>query len=61
MGYAIANESASQGAEVVLVSGPTDEIPIHPAIKLVRANTADEMLEACLQDFNDYTCDGCSC
>ena len=53
MGYAIANESASQGAEVVLVSGPTDEIPIHPAIKLVRANTADEMLEACLQDFND--------
>lgn len=53
MGYAIANEAASQGAEVVLVSGPTDEIPIHPAIKLVRTNTADEMLEACLQDFND--------
>jgi len=37
----------------VLVSGPTDEIPTHPAIKLVRTNTADEMLEACLQDFND--------
>ena len=53
MGYAIANEAASQGAEVVLVSGPTVEIPIHPAIKLVRTNTADEMLEACLQDFND--------
>ncbi len=53
MGYAIANEAASQGAEVVLVSGPTDEIPTHPAIKLVRTNTADEMLEACLQDFND--------
>ena len=53
MGYAIANEAASQGAEVVLVSGPTDEIPIHSAIKLVRTNTADEMLEACLQDFND--------
>ena len=53
MGYAIANEAASQGAEVVLVSGPTDEIPTHPAIKLVRTNTADEMLEACLQDFDD--------
>ena len=53
MGYAIANEAASQGAEVVLVSGPTDEIPIHPAIKLVRTNTSDEMLEACLQNFND--------
>ena len=53
MGYAIANEAASQGAEVVLVSGPSDEIPIHPAIKLVRTNTTDEMLEACLQDFND--------
>ena len=53
MGYAIANEAASQGAEVVLVSGPTDEIPTHPAIKLVRTNTADEMLESCLQDFND--------
>ena len=53
MGYAIANEAASQGAEVVLVSGPTDVIPIHPAIKLVRTNTADEMLESCLQDFDD--------
>ena len=53
MGYAIANEAASRGAEVVLVSGPSDEIPIHPAIKLVRAYTTDEMLEACLQDFND--------
>ncbi len=53
MGYAIANEAASQGAEVVLISGPTDEIPIHPAIRLVRTSTTDEMLEACLQDFND--------
>ena len=53
MGYAIANEAASQGAEVVLVSGPTDVIPIHPAIKIVRTNTADEMLESCLQDFDD--------
>ena len=53
MGYAIANEAASRGAEVVLVSGPSDEIPIHPAIKLVRTYTADEMLEACLQNFND--------
>ena len=53
MGYAIANEAASQGAEVVLISGPTDEIPIHPAIRLVRTSTTDEMLESCLQDFDD--------
>ena len=53
MGYAIANEAASQGAEVVLISGPTDEIPIHPAIRLVRTSTTDEMLESCLQDSDD--------
>ena len=53
MGYAIANEAASQGAEVVLISGPTDQIPIHPAIRLVRTSTTDEMLESCLQDFDD--------
>ena len=51
MGYAIAEECASRGAEVVLVSGPTS-LNVHNAnIKLVRVNSAREMYEACNSEF----------
>ena len=53
MGYAIANTAATQGADVVLISGPTDDLPLHPSITLVKIHTADEMLAACLDDFDD--------
>jgi len=51
MGYAIAEECATRGAEVVLVSGPTS-LNVHNAnIKLVRVNSAHEMYEACNSEF----------
>ncbi len=51
MGYAIAEECASRGAEVVLVSGPTSLNVHNSNIKLVRVNSAREMYEACNQGF----------
>lgn len=51
MGYAIAEECANRGAEVVLVSGPTS-LNVHNCnIKLVKVNSAREMYEACNQEF----------
>lgn len=51
MGYAIAEECANRGAEVVLVSGPTSLNVHNSNIKLVRVNSAREMYEACNQEF----------
>lgn len=51
MGYAIAEECASRGAEVVLVSGPTSLNVHNSNIKVVRVNSAHEMYEACNQEF----------
>ena len=45
-GYAIADALARSGAETVLVSGPTEIAPPH-RVKLVRVETAREMLAAC--------------
>ena len=53
MGYAIANEAALQGAEVILISGPADDLAIHPGVTLVQTKTADEMHNACLRHFED--------
>lgn len=50
MGYAIAEEARDRGAEVVLVSGPTNlNIPI--GIKGIRVKTNEEMLNVVLQYF----------
>ena len=51
MGYAIANEAASLGAEVILVSGPADDRAIRPGVTLVQTKTADDMHAACLRHF----------
>ncbi|MEY4930500.1 MAG: bifunctional phosphopantothenoylcysteine decarboxylase/phosphopantothenate--cysteine ligase CoaBC [Bacteroidota bacterium] len=53
MGYAIAEELANQGAEVVLVSGPTHLTLNHPKIKLVRVSSAEEMFQACISEFSN--------
>ena len=53
MGYAIANEAASQGAEVILVSGPADDLAIHPGVKLLQTKKADDMHNVCLRYFED--------
>ena len=44
MGHAVADEAARRGAEVVLVT--TAERPSHPAVKVVRVESAQEMAEA---------------
>lgn len=51
MGYAIAEEAANQGANVVLISGPTHLEVSHSNIQLIRLESADEMHQACLQHF----------
>lgn len=51
MGYALAEEAVAAGAEVILVSGPVALDPPHPAVRLIRVETAGEMLAACREHF----------
>lgn len=51
MGYAIAEEAACRGAEVVLISGPTS-LPDPCGVRVVRLETACEMRDAVLQAFS---------
>ncbi|GEO03534.1 hypothetical protein AAE02nite_11980 [Adhaeribacter aerolatus] len=43
MGYALAEAFARAGAEVILVSGPTNQKTEHPAIQVIPVTTADQM------------------
>lgn len=52
MGYALAEELARQGAEVVLVSGPVALRATHKNITLITVTAAAEMFEACMQHTN---------
>jgi phosphopantothenoylcysteine decarboxylase/phosphopantothenate--cysteine ligase len=51
MGYAIANELASCGAKVTLVSGPVEIKNINPEIKIIQVQSASQMHEQCLRIF----------
>ncbi|MEO5908788.1 MAG: bifunctional phosphopantothenoylcysteine decarboxylase/phosphopantothenate--cysteine ligase CoaBC, partial [Ginsengibacter sp.] len=53
MGVAIAEELLSRGADVKLVLGPV-QIEIDKKIKTKRVNTAQEMYEACIEDFESF-------
>lgn len=53
MGYAIAEEAARRGAEVTIVSGPVSVSVSNPAIKVVKIESAREMLDACVSRFPD--------
>lgn len=53
MGYAIAEVLANHGANVVLISGPVSVLTINKKIKLVKVESADEMLQASLNYFSD--------
>ena len=53
MGYALAEELAQRGAEVVLVTGPVSIKAQHPAIITMRVNTAAQMADACFREFPD--------
>jgi phosphopantothenoylcysteine decarboxylase/phosphopantothenate--cysteine ligase len=52
MGYAIADELCSRGANVTLVSGPVSISPKHQGIHIIKVNTAGEMNAACISHFN---------
>lgn len=49
MGFAIAEELASRGAQVLLIHGPVVLKACHPAIQAVEVETAAEMYEAVMQ------------
>lgn len=52
MGYAIAEEAASYGADVTLISGPTNlQKPI--GVKLLEVESAKQMYEATLEEFKE--------
>ncbi len=51
MGYAIAEELAERGAEVTLVSGPTQLDTKHTNIKRIDVLSARDMLDACEKSF----------
>ncbi|WP_066175092.1 bifunctional phosphopantothenoylcysteine decarboxylase/phosphopantothenate--cysteine ligase CoaBC [Bacillus marinisedimentorum] len=50
MGFAIAEEAAEQGAEVVLVSGPVS-LADPPGVHVVRVETAEEMFNAVMDHY----------
>ena len=56
MGFAIAEQLATVGAKVILVSGPVQLHTIHPSIQRIDVTSADEMYAACIQYFD--SCDG---
>jgi phosphopantothenoylcysteine decarboxylase/phosphopantothenate--cysteine ligase len=47
MGFEIANEAATLGAEVILIAGPSHLNVLNKSIKLIRVVSADEMFVAC--------------
>ncbi len=51
MGYALAENAANMGANVILVSGKTNIEVINPNIILHKVATAQEMYEICQQNF----------
>jgi phosphopantothenoylcysteine decarboxylase/phosphopantothenate--cysteine ligase len=52
MGFDIAESAANYGADVILISGPTQLNTINPVINLIRVTSAKEMYDACHEYFN---------
>lgn len=55
MGYALAEVLAERGAQVTLVSGPTNLTVEYPSIEVVKVRSAAEMYAACLHYFPTAT------
>jgi phosphopantothenoylcysteine decarboxylase/phosphopantothenate--cysteine ligase len=53
MGVALANELYNKGADVTLVMGPTNLPFSANGIKLIRVNTAEEMYQTCMEQFEE--------
>ncbi len=52
MGYALAEQFASQGATVNLISGPVQVTAVHPAIETIPVVSASDMFEAAMTRAN---------
>lgn len=52
-GIAIADELASQGANVTLVLGPSAFAPKNNTVKLIRVESAQQMYEACVNAYSN--------
>lgn len=53
MGFALAEECATRGADVTVVCGPVSLSLHHPNITRIDVESASEMLEACRREFDD--------
>jgi phosphopantothenoylcysteine decarboxylase/phosphopantothenate--cysteine ligase len=53
MGFAIADELASRGAEVTLVCGPVNMSTKHAHINRIDVTSASEMYDACIEHFEN--------
>jgi phosphopantothenoylcysteine decarboxylase / phosphopantothenate---cysteine ligase len=53
MGYDIANCAAINGAEVLLISGPTHQKITHSLVKIISVTSAQEMYDACHEYFDN--------
>jgi len=53
MGFALAEEAAARGMEVILISGPTQQHLQNPKIKRIDINSAKEMYNEVFQYFKD--------
>lgn len=51
MGYAIAEEAASRGANVVLISGPVSIHAVNQSITVIDVESGKEMYVACMSNF----------
>lgn len=51
MGYALAEQAAMRGAEVVLISGPSS-LPVPNRVEIIKVETALQMKESVLEHFN---------
>ena len=52
MGFELAKEAANLGAEVILITGPSNEIVNHSLIKRIDVVSAEEMYQAVHQNFD---------
>jgi phosphopantothenoylcysteine decarboxylase/phosphopantothenate--cysteine ligase len=53
MGYAIASQAINRGADVTLISGPTNLTPPQNLKKLIRIESAKDMYDAVIENFDE--------
>ena len=53
MGFALAEACAERGAEVVLIAGPVSLKTVHPSIKRIDVESAEQMYQASVEQFPD--------